>query len=326
MKNAIVFFAMLLLTASFSGCIIATEEKTGSDGSGSTSIDNAGGVTIPSEHGTPIIDESAVSTSQDDSGKWHATKTVTITNGFGGADECSLGLDTVNGGILVQAWNEGGYKTVANLEGMGDTEQQAKNNLESLTVTHSDELSGGRISLKTAVDVENSLGILPIDIFGNDWQNKCATISACVPQSAFYTVDASTTNGDVAATTSLRGEKFTARTTNGAAICSGGFNSLDISTTNGAIEVEIASAASGAYNLETTNGAISMRVKNNGDYGYDVSCKTTNGMLTIYLSNTETIEESDTSKHVRTEYYGSREIQIKATLNTTNGAIYVGEW
>ncbi len=294
----------------------------GSSGSGASSTGNRGAK----------IEESETSTHQKN-GKWYATKTVTITNDFGGANSCDLSLGTCNGYVKAAAWDEGGYKAVAALQGNGNTKDEAMQNLNALKVVHTDKLSGGALTLWVVVE----------DKSGGNWNGKSASITASVPKSPSYDVTAEATNGAIVVS-GIHGGKMAADTTNGAITCTSDFDSLDIGTTNGAIEcrgsfnsielattnaaidVETASAASGKYSLATTNGAISLKAKNGADYGYDVSGDTTNGKVTIDISGTEPVgEQSSTSKHVRTTNYDSKSIKIKAALDTTNGAIDVGE-
>jgi hypothetical protein len=259
------------------------------------------------------IEESAVSASVGSDGKWHAAKTVTITNDFGDAEKCSLSFSTCNGGITASSNGESGYRIVASLEGKGTTRDEAIQNLNELEWDHTDSLSGSEISLG-------------LSIASADWQDKCASIAASVPKSAEYSIESRTTNGGIEST-GLHGSSFMAETTNGEVVCTGNFNNFDIEATNGEIDVKAASSASGTYNLDTTNGEITLSLKNTDEYGYDVSAQTTNGEVSIELSGTEPVgSQSKESKHVKTEGYDSKSIKVKVVVETTNGYVEVKEW
>lgn len=282
---------------------------SGASGGGSS---NPSSVKSSSSDRNAEIDESATSVSTGSDGKWHAKKTVTITNDFGGASSCGLSLATCNGGIDISSGSASGYTMTASLEGIGGTREEAVRNLNEMDWDHSDSLSAGKLSLD-------------LSITSADWQDKCAIITASVPKSAEYSIESITTNGGIECT-GLHGTSFIAETTNGGVACSGNFDNLDIGTTNSGISVQAASAASGTYNLETTNGGITLSLKNTDDYGYDLSADTTNGKVSMDLPGTEPVgEQSDESKHVRTEGYESKKIKVTVAAETTNSNIGVEE-
>jgi hypothetical protein len=284
---------------------------TGADGNNSGSASSS---KSSSGDRNANIDESTTSASIGSDGKWHAAKTVTITNDFGGASHCDLTMSTVVGYTNAKTWSESGYKFVATLEGKGDSEKEARTNLEALSVIHDDSLSGGTLDL--SVTIENSQG---------SWNNQEGDIEAYVPSSPSFTVDAESTVGLIRVS-GLHGDKLTADTTTGTINCESDFDSLGLQATTGSINVEIASKASGNYDISTTTGAISLNVKNMNEYGYDVTADATTGSISINLSNTESVgDQSDDHKHVKTTNYDSKAIKITMDIETTTGTISVGD-
>lgn len=139
------------------------------------------------------------------------------------------------------------------------------------------------------------------------------------------TASLSTSNGQITFSR-FSSETVSAATSNGKISGDIKASFATLRTSNARIDVSVESSGSGRCDLSTSNSDITLKVKNGEDYGYDVSGDTTNGEVTISLSNTEPVgEQSKESKHVRTKNYESKKIRIEADLDTTNGDIEVSE-
>jgi len=289
---------------------------------------DAGSTPPPMPQGKPTEERSDVETGQRQDGTWYARRTVTITNGFG-ASEAEVELLTGNGGVDAATWGEDGYRVVARLEGRGDTEQDAEARLEELRVVHRDDGA----SVSTVIEAE-----------ADEWRDKAASIEARLPGTPHYTgLEAGTTNGNVDAVGFRGGDmkllttngalsceglvaaSLTLTTTNGGIDCAATVDSLEASTTNGQVVLDMRAAASGAWAVSSGNGQIELTVPEGADRGYDVTGTTSNGLVEFDFQETEPVgEQTRTSKHERTTGFGEREVQTTVGLSTTNGSIDAG--
>jgi putative adhesin len=278
-------------------------------------------------HGQPSRAESGVTVSRDGS-QYVAKQTVTITNDFGGAAASDAKLETVNGGVTAKAWSGGGYESLVTLTGRAPTEQGARDALAKMSVTHTDKLASGRLSLDTEVHFPSS--------FGNQASGS-GSIVLSAPAEPAYRITAESINGG-ATVTGLGGSSVSAHTTNGGIEVSGAFNTIDAGASNGGIELrgkansvkadndnggieaDLEPTASGSYTFKTTNGG--MEVSLHGPAGFDVSGDCVNGGISIDLDGGKDVgTQSRTHKHVQSGNYGTASIKVSVEASTVNGDI-----
>ncbi len=324
----------LLLIALLSGCVEdGLDPVSGDAGDAPSNIpsgepaagDDAG---TAATHGQPQRTESDVTvTREGGDGKYVARKTVTLRNDFGGASSSSLSLKTVNGGVTVGAWDDGGYRTIASLSARADTEEAARANLARLSVAHSDKLAAGKLTLSTTIQ------------FPANVQGLGGSLQSDVPEEPAYFLSMQTTNGGLLAG-GIGGPSASAKTTNGGIELAASFNSVvadtsnggvrlvgtfnrgDVSTSNGGVSGSIRSTASGSWDVSTTNGLIALSFDGGSDHGYDASGSCTNGSVDLDVEGGEAVgTQSRTSKHVRTSGFASKAVQVTLDLSTTNGDV-----
>ena len=327
----------LLLIALLSGCVESADPGTDSVDPGSppagtsqTASSNepakADEASPGSAHGSPSRAESAVTVSRDGT-KFVARKTVTLSNGFGGATQATVGLKTVNGDVDAADWTQSGYRTVASLSARADTEQQARDNLARLDVVHTDKLASGRLTLSTLIQ------------FPPNVQGLAGDLAASLPAKPSYILSLESTNGDLDVD-GLGGSSVSARTTNGGIGLAASFNSVvadttnggvgldgtfnrgDVGTTNGDVTGTVRTTASGSWDVETTNGDIDLDFEGGPDHGFDVSGSCTNGSVDLDVAGSEAVgTQSRTSKHVRSSGFSGKAVQVTVDLSTTNADV-----
>jgi hypothetical protein len=280
-----------------------------------------------SSHANPAREESGVTVKHDGS-SYTATKTVTFSNDFGGAAQADLALSTQNGGLRAHDWSQGGYQALTTLQGRGPTEQAARDALGRLSVTHSDRLASGRLTLQTQGHFPTSF---PAQVSGS------IDIALSVPAQPAYRITADSTNGGIQVD-GLGGPSLAEHTTNGGIEESGSFNTVSATSTDGGIELsgiansatastdnggivaELKATASGSYTFGTTNGG--MEVTLGGKAGYDVSADTVNGGVSVHLGGGSNVgSQSPNHKHVQSAGYDSNAIKVVVKASTTNGGI-----
>lgn len=157
----------------------------------------------PDPHGDVQRTDSDVTTFQDAQMIWHAVMTVTLVNGVAGFTGADVGASLATGAVALRGEDVGSYTATVGLEGMGATEDLAKEELSKLTVEHSDTVQDGKLVLSTTVKREPMVvvpmptgGSIEIDSLGQ-WK---ANIDEVLPNFLSYSIAAGTASGSVAAT------------------------------------------------------------------------------------------------------------------------------
>lgn len=258
---------------------------------------------VPEEHGEPVVTEGPISVRQQGS-DYIATRNVTITNGFGDATRATVSMQTTNGGMAVGGTDQGGYYLVAVLFARAPTEQQARDDLEEMEVSHHDSKTGATIDLSFAVTIRRAGGLLdevPIDLGATG--SRGGFLHLFTPGDASYALDLDGTNGGIVVQ-GVSGSRVTAEMTNGGIHLGGVFTTAT---------------------LDNTNGGVSVRVPASSDHGYDVDARNTNGGIAIDLPDVEPVGAQDDGdhEHVRTRGFDQRPIQMTMQLTNTNGGVTV---
>ncbi|MDD5502320.1 MAG: DUF4097 family beta strand repeat-containing protein [Candidatus Thermoplasmatota archaeon] len=259
-------------------------------------------------HGDPEIIESSVETTSNLPFSYTASKTITITNDFAGADMCALNLN-MYGNIQLNTWNENGYKFIISVQGQGSTSSEALENLNSITIDSQDEFSSGTLNLSVVSSADDG-----------DWTGKSAEISAFLPSEPQLFIATLTAASGEITVNGVHGNMLAASVAMGSIEISGDISILSAGKAMGNIDVTSFSTSSGSCFLYTAYGQINLKVMNGPEYGYNVTAETGIGTVDIQLSNTEASgEQSQNSKHVITVDYDSKEIQILVGLSCMGG-------
>lgn len=294
----------------------------------------------PATHGAAQRSETSVSVTREGD-RYYARMNITIENDFGGASRSEVRLATMNGAAQFSEGGNGGYVMLAQLYGAGDTEQQARDALDALTLDSSDELAGGSLALAFTVREAAVPGApLPIPPITGSMQNfqNGGALRITLPGEPAHDLGAKTTNGAVRSS-GLHGPAFSGDTTNGGVTVDGAFDSVTASTTNGGIEFDgtfntiqattsnggiegrLAWSRSGSANLKTSNGEIDIDLVSADDTGFDVSAQTTNGRITLDIDGDSASGSGPES--AQSPGYATKAVQVQVEAETTNGRITI---
>lgn len=307
--------ALLLLLAPLAGCL---EPPTGDDPGADVPTanyeapaDRYDGMSADETHEDTVsrCDQDGI---QVPPATWCGTRVVTVTGRIG-LDQLPVDLLSVNGAITVSHAVGDAWSLVATLKTRGLTEDQARQALDD-TWSWSHEDADGRHHLNAAPTLGAPLA-----------EGRLSSVHYAVTLPAWlHLPDArlETTNGAISLA-HYKMDKLAARTTNGAITASAWIGDADIKTTNGAITANLVATRSGAWSLDTTNGAITLIASEHTTRGFDLDARTTNGRITIDLSQGKIVEDEKSHKRFVTDNYDARAIQIVGKIKTTNGAISV---
>lgn len=190
--------ALLFSLALVSGCI---------DDDGRLRVDDApapyqGTPTGSAEHGAAKVDESVVTTGGQPLGFFGATatKTVTISNDFGGVALGVIALGIQEGSVKVESSGGSEYKIVAILEAQAETEQTAREALDRIVVSHDDHIKDGALHLTTGIRYTEAPSMVPLlPNFGFSQAFTTAQVTLTVPSGPTYDLWATTLSGEVTA-------------------------------------------------------------------------------------------------------------------------------
>lgn len=289
----------------------------------------------PGTHAVPKRNDGPVEVATD--GQFVARRTVTIDNDFGGAARSDLELKSFNGDVSVKPSTDGGYHLVAVLHGRGATQDEARQALDLLTLTASDELEDGTLWLAFVLTSGQPTLVPPITV--PTGVSNGARFELAVPPQPAHDVEAGTSNGDVVVL-GLHGPRLQAGSANGDLVVHGAFGALGLGTSNGAIDLDgtfhdvlagttngevradLWPLRSGTVRLATSNDDIAVGLAS-GAAAYDITGDTTNGEVRFDLEGRQSEDESHGT--FRSAHWATAEVRVTLDLDTANASILVDE-
>jgi hypothetical protein len=239
-------------------------------------------------------------------------------------------VDNRNGGVSLETWDQPGYRIDLTLRAKGSTDAQAMENLNRLQVLFSDNSVGDTQQL--------SLGTQAPD---NDWSNYAVTIDIKAPAAPSLDLDLETSNGEITLTDVRGGEiivhtsngrltldkvygaTITGTTSNGRIIGEVEAASVELSTSNGSIDITIPATMSGSYALDTSNGSIDVDMPKNTATGYSVDLRTSIGSVSVDLPNLSYTTNEARRKVASTSGYDDKAVQVSVNAETSIGSVSI---
>jgi hypothetical protein len=329
--------ALLALAASLalSGCLSDSGASLAGIPEGQpASGPNAGS---PANHGTPQRGESAVTVTGPGllgGTQYVASKTITITNDFGGASQATVSLSTGAGGVTTRDWNEGGYKLVALLQARAPSESQARSALSAMVLEHTDRLSGDTLTLASVVRSPSNPA---------PGVSYSGTLAESLPRQPAYSIslnagsggatsqglngpsiDADTGSGGI----SIDGRfgRLTASAGSGGVDLSGTANEVRADTGSGGISARLRAGGSGSWDFDTGSGGVDLAIVRGGNDGYDVEASAGSGNVDVDLSDGQALgTQRDNHAHVRSSGYSDAAIQVRVTATAGSGGIAIDD-
>jgi hypothetical protein len=150
-------------------------------------------------HGTPQREDGPVETGSEAPLQFpgsYARRTITISNDFGGASLGTLFAGVESGTITVVPGEGEDSTIVAVLEARGATEQEARDALDRVELTHDDLLEADGLHLTTLVRERPAQQVLPgVTINVGTWAQVDLTIT--LPAGPAYDLTADASSGDI---------------------------------------------------------------------------------------------------------------------------------
>ncbi len=241
-----------------------------------------------------------------------------------------LEIDNRNGEITLETWDQPGYRIDLTLRAKGATDAIARDNLNQLQVLFSDQEAADTLRL-----------VLDFQAPSNDWSDYAVSIAAKVPESAGLDLNLDTSNGEIKLT-GVTGGEITLHTNNGrltldnvradtlmGATSNGRITgeveaaTVDLSTSNGSIEITIPATISGSYTLDTSNGAVTITAPKTATVGYDVDLRTTLGAVDVDLPNMSYTTNEARRKVATTIGYSDKAVKVSLTAETSIGSVQI---
>lgn len=217
MRPLLATLVLALLAASLSGCTstgptdLPSEDTPEGFRTDHFQGDPAAGVPAgeAGSHGSPQRDdgtvESGMETPLQIPSAW-ARRTVTVSNDFGGADLGTVFAGVSAGSITVLPGEGSDYTLEATIEARGMTEQEARDAIDRVELTHDDVLEPDGLHLTTVVKERPAQQLVPfVQIGYGSWATVDLVLT--LPAGPAYDLTADTSFGEVDVS-GLRGPSF----------------------------------------------------------------------------------------------------------------------
>ena len=270
--------------------------------------------------------DSAVTALPNGSGGYTASRVVTISNDDANASRAEVILIVPNGSLNSSA-GSGGYQIQVALSADGDTEQEARDKLASMSVEHRDAVGGDALYLY------NEVKLAPIA----NGDNRIATVTASLPTSLTYQlyqrvenlgpVGSSGLGGTSAhieginANANLSGTWDTAAvySTNLGVTVSGDIASLQAASDNGTVQASLPGLRETFATLDASNGNVDATVGRTLGTVFDLEAETVNGTATVIVAGTQPVGTQTTNHaHFRSANYDTGSPRVRVIARTTN--------
>lgn len=302
------------------GCITETPGATSGGGDASGPDTGAATVAPPATMTASETHQDTVGRCEDEGGvtslPFCAERQLTVV-GVLTLDALPVDLVAGNGGIVVQAGADDAWALLAVIRVRGATEDDAKKNLDTqFAWSHTD---GSAHFLKAGP--VTPAGQLPIDLPAAT-STADASYVLTLPRDVLVSLKGRWTNGG-AVVAGVTTDAIDLSGTNGGIEIAASVVDVVAETTNGGIAAQVVPTATGAFDLKATNGGISVMVPEDARHGYDVKATAQNGGVEITLRDGD-VSGDESSKTFTTRDFTSRAVKTTLTADVTNGGVHVG--
>jgi hypothetical protein len=249
------------------------------------------------------------------------------TQSFSGgitASTISLKIDNFNGPIRVSTWSKDEYSVEL------DIKARRENDLDDLKIDFD------------VMETQMTQGItLGYDIPSTSYSRYSIAVDVFLPAEATINLNLASSNGGITLS-DIESERITLKTSNGGielnnvytevidgetsnGAITGAIEAPDtsLSTSNGAIDLELLSTSSGNYILSTSNARINLELSSSTEVGYDLDLSTSNANIDIDIPNLDYTTNQRTRKEAKTKNFETKSIKIKIDAETSNSSISV---
>ena len=266
------------------------------------------------------------------SGGFTASRVVTISNDDAGASRAVVSLAVPNGS-LNSSPGSSGYQIQVTLSAEGDTEQEARAKLASMSVAHRDGVGGDTLYL------QNEIELAPVA----NGENRIATVTATLPAALSYELYQSVENLGPVGSSGLSGtlariegenasanlsgtwDEATVYSSNLGVTVSGDVASLQAASNNGTVQASIPGTRNAVAILDSSNGNVDATVGRTLGTVFDLEASTDNGAATIVVAGTQPVgAQAPNQAHFRSTDYatGSPKVRVIARTDNLNASIH----
>ncbi|MFO7265695.1 MAG: DUF4097 family beta strand repeat-containing protein [Bacillota bacterium] len=263
-------------------------------------------------------------------GPGHTVENV-YEGSFGeGVQEARVAVQTHNGSVRWEAWDQPGYKVVVTSRVRAESEEAARERAARFVHWQAGD-DGFRLSTEDRSDLSSSVTVwLPKSVrFRLETETRNGSVRAA--GLSLTSAELRTLNGGIRLE-DVEADELQAFTVNGGMRIEGAIGKLEGETTNGSIDARLSGKRRDGsvlpraeWELETTNGSVRVRLPEGADIGYAVDLKTVNGRIRTALPGFETMSVRGAGRKVvwRSEGAESKPRRIELTAETVHGSIVV---
>jgi hypothetical protein len=259
----------------------------------------------------------------DSFGGYSVQETKTF-DGITTASRISLNIDNFNGPISVSTWSKNEYSVELDIRARRE-----------------DDLDDLKIDFDIMEETMTQGISLGYDIPQSYMSRYAIGVEVFLPEDASINMDLISSNGRISIN-DIKGESIDLKTSNGALELNNVYaneiygetsngallgtleaSETSLSTSNGAIDLNLPCTVTGYYKLMTSNNQIDLKVSSSTDVGYDLDLSTSNGNVVIGLQNLDYTIDQRTRKEAKSENFESNSVKITIDADTSNNSINI---
>lgn len=255
----------------------------------------------------------------DNSGRFCATRTITIEGALTGISRLDVSLETFNGDVKIEEGPVGRWGLVASLEARGDSAAEATSRLDDIAWRWAHEAAGAHF-LEAVAEPDGKSDHLEADI------------TLTMPRGLVMTLVAASSNGDVEIASGTT-DGLALATSNGDITVQAEVTQVSLTTSNGDVDASLRPLSNGRWVMASSNGDVTLTVPEGAAYGYDIDGSTSNGEVDYTLKDgdkgpcpqgSEYYTPPCNQRTFLTKAFHSRDRQVTAQLSTSNGDVDAG--
>jgi len=246
------------------------------------------------------------------------------------ADAVLFDINNFNGPIEVSAWARDEYSITVTVRAKGFSDAEARAHLDDLEFDLDESVLAGKKRLVLRHNVPSTkMNLYSICVEAKlpgdatvDLDLDSSNGGITLEDVNGGTIDLGTSNGAVTFD-EVTADSIDVDTSNGCVRGSLEASDVHISTSNGAINLDLPCTVTGDYDLRTSNAGVDLRVSSSASVGYDLDLSTSNGSIDINVPNLDYTRNTRTSKEAHTYGFHEKTVRITIDASSSNAGIDV---
>lgn len=303
---------IVLLLAPLAGCLTApgADSPFGGDDAGATDV-------APGTFTANVTETDA--TCKSGTQRPCAARDVLVAGAINIA-RLPVSLDTWAGGVNVIGGPAGAWSLLAHLEAEGATADEARENLERLSLEWTIDEDGKDV-LRAVVVRSTANGVqLPVSTGTTEFQAR-GVLTLIIPQNIVLDLAAKTQSGGIDVER-VRTEGLVLSTQSGGIDIDASVTDVDAKTQSGGVDAILRPTGSGEVRLKTQSGGVDAVLIEDVRIGYKIEASTQSGGVDIRMEDGEAKGEKN-HKTFETNGYASRAVKVELTAETQSGGVSI---